>query len=736
MLKTLEIRNFRKIESLDITFSSGVNGVFGPNYTGKTTCLMAVAVALGGPSAVRGRNLVNRSATNFFLALEFEAQGDRYRVERTKTDAKLFRQGNLIASKQIQVNAAVSLALGVPVADWLALRFVEQKQASAMFTAGASALNKLLERVTGVQVITHITGLLADVASKAEAVALALKPQTFTDQEYQRLIEQIAALELEILEETAQLESLRVVHPKLLLDLTNIKTELGTVTKLREEALGVATRRTRLAAKLEEKTRALAVAEKAKMEAPAPPSPEDVQALKEKAEDLHRRSRKLAATVSRIEATSTALQRQKAKVTAAEAEAPKETAEDLEAAEKALEDRYEALRGQCQELATQLAGKKAALKLAEEGQHAKTCHACSRPFEDDEASAAAREECRKQAEEVLPAEIRELTKKQHDLTQATDLALRDLRAARERRSAASVAASNLKAAHSLLKEYEAAHTAAELELQAAGGPNALALTEEELKTTQAYLTKVTAEAQTARRAAEDFIVAGAELDKVRQELEELEASSPSVTVEELDVRLDALNTKLREATAAEATAAEQIRTKETARTSRQRELLNVATSVEKHEAAAASLVEAETRAETARGLQKYLRDHKSRYVQSAWALVLGRAGVFAEAATGGRISSLRRTEEGEFEFIEDEFTAQVGDASGAQAAILGLAIQVAMAESMPSHLDLFVCDEPTADMDSDHSTASLLALASACKQTVVISHHRFDETICENLIEL
>ena len=75
-------------------------------------------------------------------------------------------------------------------------------------------------------------------------------------------------------------------------------------------------------------------------------------------------------------------------------------------------------------------------------------------------------------------------------------------------------------------------------------------------------------------------------------------------------------------------------------------------------------------------------------------------------------------------------------ASGAQEAILGIGVQVALAETLPTSLDVFLADEPTADMDADHSSACLLGLSSVSSQALVISHHRMDESICSEVMEL
>jgi DNA repair exonuclease SbcCD ATPase subunit len=61
MIHSLKLRNFKKHSALDIEFTTGLNGIFGPNYTGKTTILYGILYALGGASHVPGTNIQNRS---------------------------------------------------------------------------------------------------------------------------------------------------------------------------------------------------------------------------------------------------------------------------------------------------------------------------------------------------------------------------------------------------------------------------------------------------------------------------------------------------------------------------------------------------------------------------------------------------------------------------------------------------------------------------------------------------
>ena len=184
MLISLHLKNFRRHESLNLSFAEGLNGLFGKNYAGKSAVLLAIGVALGGPGWARGYRLVRRGTDNFEVQLVFVADGVTYRVVRTKSGAKLFRVGQddkLIASAQGQVNIELGKILGMPVDRWLELRFVRQKQAAQLFEAGSAKLNLLVEELTGVDTVSRVIEWLGRKGKTTADQLEALRPLMLSD---------------------------------------------------------------------------------------------------------------------------------------------------------------------------------------------------------------------------------------------------------------------------------------------------------------------------------------------------------------------------------------------------------------------------------------------------------------------------------------------------------------------------------------------------------------------------
>lgn len=119
-----------------------------------------------------------------------------------------------------------------------------------------------------------------------------------------------------------------------------------------------------------------------------------------------------------------------------------------------------------------------------------------------------------------------------------------------------------------------------------------------------------------------------------------------------------------------------------------------------------------------------------------WSNFMAHASRFANLCTGGDISALARDDEGNFTFIEDGEEMQLEEASGAQEAIIGLAVQLALASAAPCNLNVLLLDEPTADMDPDRSLATISALGALGQQIVFVSHHQTDNVVCSNAITL
>ncbi len=155
-LLSLRLQNFRQHVDTRITFESGLTGIIGPNGSGKSTLLEAIAWALYGNPAARGK----RDSIRFSRAevravvrveLEFELAGHRYRVKRGLNSAECFLDGNEtpIANTITGVTELLQRRLGMTRVEFFHTYFTEQKELDVMKALGAAERARFLSRVLG-----------------------------------------------------------------------------------------------------------------------------------------------------------------------------------------------------------------------------------------------------------------------------------------------------------------------------------------------------------------------------------------------------------------------------------------------------------------------------------------------------------------------------------------------------------------------------------------------------------
>ncbi len=168
-LNSLHLVNFRQHADSRISFDSGLTGIIGPNGSGKTTILEAVAWALYGNSAARGTReslRYNRAASRATVRVEldFDLAGHRYRVVRGLTNAELYLDGAAapIANSITGVTDLLQRRLGMTRAEFFNTYFTAQKELNVMAAMGPSDRAKFLSRVLGYEKLRTAQDLVRD----------------------------------------------------------------------------------------------------------------------------------------------------------------------------------------------------------------------------------------------------------------------------------------------------------------------------------------------------------------------------------------------------------------------------------------------------------------------------------------------------------------------------------------------------------------------------------------------
>jgi exonuclease SbcC len=168
-LHSVRLTNFRLHADTRIDFESGLTGIIGPNGSGKTTILEAIAWALYGMPAARGRRQDIRSLSapgraGVKVELDFELSGHRHRVVRTLSSAELYLDGapSPIANSTSGVTDLLRRRLGMTQQEFFNTYFTGQKELGIMSAMGPAERSQFLSRVLGYEKLTSARALVRE----------------------------------------------------------------------------------------------------------------------------------------------------------------------------------------------------------------------------------------------------------------------------------------------------------------------------------------------------------------------------------------------------------------------------------------------------------------------------------------------------------------------------------------------------------------------------------------------
>lgn len=727
MIRELHLNNFKKHGHRSFYFTEGLNGIFGANYTGKSTILYGILYALGGASQVPGTNL-QKMGTNSGMSVTMwlDIGSVRYSIDRKKTGAYLYRyqltpkgepcQQEMIASGTSNVNEKISELIGMPMKRFRHLKYAEQKKAHALLTLGAGELHKIIEELTGIDQINSALLKLKDIISESKGAVDALEfhdPEKLYSEE-----EELAILSTEM---KGELEEVVATCTRINERWEKLNTKYSVMTSRREAVQQEKEAVAELSSKLEIRVMDAAREEKDQ------PSAESLLNTRDREEEVAARigilefSRGQASAAKSV--LNSDLERQAEcvryiKDTSALMESDQKEVDSISANIETLAmeagDKWGELKDRHRDLSRELKDKSDMFKNS-------FCPTCNREF-DDACHGITEEDLHNLSDQVqdLAVELNQ-AKEQKDLRLSEKIARQDaIRNLDRNREALKKETATLESIEEKIAETR--RDMADYDLEAIESEI------KELKKEQKSLQKILNESQERTIRIDDL---NSEIKLLEQSLAD-RPSLPPFDQEEYDdlkEKIDAaavknlkwkdhsieLNTKLSGVT---------------------EKLSSVRKDIEIVESRNKQYNEAKAKHGTAVTLRKFLTDNRDRYTGEVWRVFMGSASNFISSCTSGNISEIERTESGKFKFIENDVQMDIRDASGAQEAIMGLAVQLALAESAQCPLDILLVDEPTADMDADHSMAVAGVLSTKGSQIIAISHREMDASLCQNVINM
>ncbi len=178
-LLSLKAVNYRLLGEVQIRFPAGVTVITGENEAGKSTILEAVLYSLYGSSILKKKygqgarieDAINHFATKSTLTLEFEVNGEKYRVtrhisRRGASRAALWRiepDNRLIASTVSEVNKEIlRLIGGVTLDEILTSNVVAQKDLDRIVEMGRSDREKVINAFLNLESFNKATDILKE----------------------------------------------------------------------------------------------------------------------------------------------------------------------------------------------------------------------------------------------------------------------------------------------------------------------------------------------------------------------------------------------------------------------------------------------------------------------------------------------------------------------------------------------------------------------------------------------
>ena len=157
IIDRVELRNFLSHKNTSVSFPLGVVALVGPNGAGKTSILDAISFALLKENS-RGRSLeelIRRRASSCEVRIEFRVGKDLYSLTRSLTkvgrsvrsDAKLYRNGTLLAMGDKEVSNELSTILPVDKSLFLNAVYVRQGEIDKLLTAQPHERKKIIGKL-------------------------------------------------------------------------------------------------------------------------------------------------------------------------------------------------------------------------------------------------------------------------------------------------------------------------------------------------------------------------------------------------------------------------------------------------------------------------------------------------------------------------------------------------------------------------------------------------------------
>ncbi len=764
MLNRIVLKNFKRHEHLDVSFTAGLNVIFGDNYKGKTTIFYGFLYALGGPTLVPGGSAridrVDEVGGKFKAEVTayFSVAGKAYYVERSANKCNLYRthkegepEGWMrMANSAKNVGDELAVILGFPVRRLANMKYAEQDHMGALLTLGAGELNKIVEEVAEVEIvdvalkgcaaIVKTTNAQLDVLNpvgedvmlekKGELATLACEALEHLGNhqvlEDELVVTDQALNDAKAATHAARLSSEQVVASNRKAEEHNRGRAVAAQTlRLREERLGtLAEELNPLVDQLTDLGDAAGLQQRL----------QDFTAERDLMQTEINQAGLAAERRSQAEkATQLALTKSgQAVVALNDANKVCMSVLGLEADgdDTAVDLGHQILEALNETIAETVTTKDAANEVLIEARSKvqrmtqaikdAVCPECNRPFDNHDPEKLAAE---------LEVAKNTVSVKDVAVTAATTLITA---AAREKR---------------VLEAALAAYAAADEEVVSAQAtlantPQAtaeLGTLQEKVKLADQHITHCNTKINQINNLSDRVARLRNEHANVAQEVTRLGDELRALQDMPLEDMPD-LGPYLESQHAAQAQrdlSATRVQVSKQLGEQRHWKIKQLEKELSDAEKVLLQSAHISGRRQDTMALQAYVKSNRDRFMAEMWDGVLAQASQFTANCTNGDIRAITRIDE---EFFFDEGLAEVlpvkGSASGAQRTFMGIGVQLALSMMMNTGFNTLLLDEPAAALRDERSVALVAALKASGQQVIIISHSMADAALADNTIEI
>ena len=260
ILNSIKMNNFKSHVSSKIVFNNGVVAIIGENGSGKSSIFEAVFFALFGADALRRMGLsydevITKGKKAMSVELEFEVNGNKYKIIREyngKSSAKLYKNNELFARTVNEVNKAIVEILGVDRDMFLNSIYIKQGEIANLLNLQPRERKEVIGKLLGIEEFEKCYQKMKDAIDEYKKQLERIIGHLNNKHDYE---EELKEKENELKEKETKL---KLVKEKL----DRVMEEFKTAEKIFEDWKGKKSLYEKLTNKLEERQRALELANK------------------------------------------------------------------------------------------------------------------------------------------------------------------------------------------------------------------------------------------------------------------------------------------------------------------------------------------------------------------------------------------------------------------------------------------------------------------------------------------